>query len=47
MATLDEILGGSSPDSGGHAPKGTKEWTEQHSGDNAPVSSPAASSMPF
>lgn len=40
MATLDEILGGSSPDSGGHAPKGTKEWTEQHSGDNAPVSSP-------
>lgn len=40
MATLDEILGGSSPDSGGHALKGTKEWTEQHSGDNAPVSSP-------
>lgn len=40
MATLDEILGGSSPDSGGHAPKDTKEWTEQHSGDNAPVSSP-------
>lgn len=40
MATLDEILGGSSPGSGGHAPKGTKKWTEQHSGDNAPVSSP-------
>ena len=39
MATLDEILGGSSP---GYAPKGTKEWTEQHSGDNAPVSSPPA-----
>ena len=47
MATLDEILGGSSPDSGGHAPKGTKEWTEQHSGDNAPVSStPAAPPTP-
>lgn len=42
MATLDEILGGSSPGSGGYAPKGTKEWTEQHSGDNAPVSSPPA-----
>lgn len=42
MATLDEILGGSSSGSGGYAPKGTKEWTEQHSGDNAPVSSPPA-----
>lgn len=42
MATLDEILGGSSPGSGGYAPKGTKEWTEQHSEDNAPVSSPPA-----
>ena len=62
MATLDEILGGSSPGSGGHAPKGakawheqqqeasptspqakgTQEWTEQHSGGNAPVSSPPA-----
>ena len=42
MATLDEKLGGSSPGSGGYAPKGTKEWTEQHSGDNAPVSSPPA-----
>lgn len=42
MATLDEILGGSSSGSGGYAPKGTKEWTEQHSGENAPVSSPPA-----
>lgn len=42
MATLDEILGGSSSGSEGYAPKGTKEWTEQHSGDNAPVSSPPA-----
>lgn len=40
MATLDEILGGSSPNSGGHAPKGSQEWAEQNSGDNAPVSSP-------
>ena len=47
MATLDEILGGSSSGSGGYAPKGTKEWTEQHSGDNAPVSStPAAPPTP-
>lgn len=47
MATLDEILGGNSSGSGGYAPKGTKEWTEQHSGDNAPVSStPAAPPTP-
>ena len=35
MATLDEILGGSPPDSGGHAPKGSQEWAEQNSGENA------------
>lgn len=47
MATLDEILGGTSSGNGGYAPKGTKEWTEQHSGDNAPVSStPAAPPTP-
>ena len=40
MATLDEILGGTSSGNGGYAPKGTKEWTEQHSENNAPVSSP-------
>ena len=34
MATLDEILGGSPPDSGGHAPKGSQEWAEQNSGEN-------------
>lgn len=39
MATLDEILGGSPPDGGGHATKGSQEWAEQNSGDNAPVSS--------
>ena len=39
MATLDEILGGSPPDGGGHAPKGSQEWAEQNSGENAPVSS--------
>lgn len=38
MATLDEILGGSPP-SGGNAPKGSAEWAEQNSGENAPVSS--------
>lgn len=35
MATLDEILGGSPPDGGGHAPKGSQEWAEQNSGENA------------
>lgn len=40
MATLDEILGGTSSGNGGYAPKGTKEWTEQHSENNAPASSP-------
>ena len=35
MATLDEILGGSPPNGGGHAPKGSQEWAEQNSGDNA------------
>lgn len=40
MATLDEILGGSPPDGGGHATKDSQEWAEQNSGDNAPVSSP-------
>ena len=35
MATLDEILGGSPPPSGGHAPKGSQEWAEQNSGENA------------
>ena len=37
MATLDEILGGSPPDGGGYAPKGSQEWAKQNSGDNAPV----------
>lgn len=47
MATLDEILGGSPPDSGGHAPKGSQEWAEQNSGENAPVSSsPTAPTQP-
>ena len=41
MATLDDILGGSPPDGGGHAPKGSLDWEEQNSGDNAPVTSPA------
>ena len=35
MATLDEILGGSPPSVGGGAPKGSQEWAEQNSGDNA------------
>ena len=35
MATLDEILGGSPPSGGGGAPKGSQEWAEQNSGDNA------------
>jgi hypothetical protein len=35
MATLDEILGGSPPNGGGHAPKGSQEWAEQNSGNNA------------
>ena len=35
MATLDEILGGSPPSGGGSAPKGSQEWAEQNSGDNA------------
>ena len=35
MATLDEILGGSPPNGGGHAPKGSQEWAEQNSGENA------------
>jgi len=35
MATLDEILGGSPPDGGGHAPKDSQEWAEQNSGENA------------
>ena len=35
MATLDEILGGSPPNGEGHAPKGSQEWAEQNSGDNA------------
>ena len=47
MATLDEILGGSPPNGGGHAPKGSQEWAEQNSGDNAPVSSsPTAPTQP-
>ena len=47
MATLDEILGGSPPDGGGHAPKGSQEWAEQNSGENAPVSSsPTAPTQP-
>lgn len=47
MATLDEILGGSPPDGGGHASKGSQEWTEQNSGENAPVSSsPTAPTQP-
>ena len=47
MATLDEILGGSPPPSGGHAPKGSQEWAEQNSGENAPVSSsPTAPTQP-
>lgn len=47
MATLDEILGGSPPNGGGHAPKGSQEWEEQNSGDNAPVSSsPTAPTQP-
>lgn len=40
MATLDEILGGGSHDSRGHAPKGYQERTEQDSGDNTSASSP-------
>ena len=35
MATLDDILGGSPPDGGGHAPKGSLEWAEQNSGNSA------------
>ena len=47
MATLDEILGGSPPSGGGGAPKGSQEWAEQNSGDNAPVSSsPTAPTQP-
>ena len=47
MATLDEILGGSPPNGGGHAPKGSQEWAEQNSGENAPVSSsPTAPTQP-
>ena len=47
MATLDEILGGSPPDGGGHAPIGSQEWAEQNSGENAPVSSsPTAPTQP-
>lgn len=38
MTTLDEILGGSSPNRE-YAPKGSQEWAEQNSGENAPVSS--------
>ena len=38
MTTLDEILGGSSPNRG-YAPKGSQDWAEQNSGENAPVSS--------
>lgn len=45
MTTLDEILGGSSPNRG-YAPKGSQEWAEQNSGENAPVSSsPTAQSQ--
>lgn len=36
MATLDDILGGSPPpDGGGHAPKGSLDWVEQNSRNNA------------
>jgi hypothetical protein len=35
MATLDEILNGGSPNGRGRAPKGSQEWAEQNSGENA------------
>lgn len=41
MATLDEILGGRRS-GGGYAPKGSAEWAERNSGENAPASSSAA-----
>lgn len=37
MATLDEILGGSPPDGGGHAPKGSQEREEQPGTKSKPV----------
>ncbi|MGN0032428.1 MAG: hypothetical protein ACI358_01410 [Candidatus Limimorpha sp.] len=39
MATLDEILGGSPTDGGGHVPRGSQQLAEQNSGKNATVPS--------